>query len=118
MMGLAVPERAIWLRTLLAEHTRILSHCGFLGYVPHRLPSDPGLRVLREELRTQTLRLTGNRIHPMATRIGGLAVDADDAWLQAERQVATQAARVAEAADHDRLWTFRCLDMRSRPAGS
>jgi NADH-quinone oxidoreductase subunit D len=97
MMGLAVPARASWLRTLLAEHTRILSHCGFLGYIPHRLPSDPGLRVLREELRTQTLRLTGNRIHPMATRIGGLAVDADDAWLQAERKVAMQAARVAEA---------------------
>ncbi len=97
MMGLAVPDRAIWLRTLLAEHTRILSHCGFLSYVPHRIPGDPGLRRLREDLRTQTLRLTGNRIHPMATRIGGLAVDADDAWLQAERQVATQAARAAEA---------------------
>jgi NADH-quinone oxidoreductase subunit D len=97
MMGLAIPDRAIWLRTLLAEHTRILSHCGFLSYVPHRIPGDPGLRRLRAELRTQTLRLTGNRIHPMATRIGGLAVDADHAWLQAERQVATQAARAAEA---------------------
>ena len=97
MMGLAVPERAVWLRTLLAEHTRILSHCGFLGYVPHRIPGDPGLRSLREELRTQTLRLTGNRIHPMATRIGGLAVDADTAWLQAERQIAIQAAHVSGA---------------------
>jgi NADH-quinone oxidoreductase subunit D len=97
MMGLAVPDRAIWLRTLLAEHTRILSHCGFLSYVPHRIPGDPGLRRLREELRNQTLRLTGNRIHPMATRIGGLAVDADDAWLHAERQIAAHATRVAEA---------------------
>ena len=97
MMGLAVPDRAVWLRTLLAEHTRILSHCGFLAYVPHRIPGDPGLRSLREELRTQTLRLTGNRIHPMATRVGGLAVDADEAWLRAERQVAEQATRVAEA---------------------
>jgi NADH-quinone oxidoreductase subunit D len=97
MMGLAVPERAVWLRTLLAEHTRILSHCGFLSYVPHRIPGDPGLRRLREELRNQTLQLTGNRIHPMATRIGGLAVDADDAWLRAERQIATQTARVADA---------------------
>ena len=33
LMGLVVPERAVWLRTLLAEHTRILSHCGFLGWV-------------------------------------------------------------------------------------
>jgi NADH-quinone oxidoreductase subunit D len=97
LMGLAVPDRAIWLRTLLAEHTRILSHCGFLSYVPHRIPGDPGLRRLREALRNQTLRLTGNRIHPMATRIGGLAVDADDAWLQAERRIAIQAAQAAEA---------------------
>jgi NADH-quinone oxidoreductase subunit D len=96
MMGLAVPDRAIWLRTLLAEHTRILSHCSFLSYVAHRIPGAPGLRRLREDLRNQTLRLTGNRIHPMATRIGGLAADADDAWLQAERQIARQAARVAE----------------------
>ena len=97
MMGLTVPDRAVWLRTLLAEHTRILSHCGFLVYVPHRLSRDPGLHDLREQLRTQTLRLTGNRIHPMATRVGGLGVDADDAWLRAERQVAEQASRMAEA---------------------
>jgi NADH-quinone oxidoreductase subunit D len=97
MMGLAVPERAVWLRTLLAEHTRILSHSGFLGYVAHRMGADAGLRRLREELRTQTLRLTGNRIHPMATRIGGLSVDPDDAWLGAERQVAELAAQVAQA---------------------
>ncbi len=96
MMGLAIPDRAVWLRTLLAEHTRILSHCGFLGYVAHRLQGDPGLRDLREALRTQTLRLTGNRIHPMATRVGGLGVDADEAWLQAERQVAERVTRVSE----------------------
>jgi NADH-quinone oxidoreductase subunit D len=96
MMGLAIPDRAVWLRTLLAEHTRILSHCGFLGYVAHRLQVDPGLRDLREALRTQTLRLTGNRIHPMATRVGGLGMDADEAWLQAERQVAERAMRVSE----------------------
>jgi NADH-quinone oxidoreductase subunit D len=97
LMALAVPERAVWLRTLLAEHTRILSHCGFLSYVAHRTRSDPGLRRLREELRTQTLRLTGNRIHPMATRVGGLAVDADDVWLRAERQLAQQTTEVANA---------------------
>jgi NADH-quinone oxidoreductase subunit D len=97
MMAIAVPERAVWLRTLLAEHTRILSHCGFLGYVAHRMRGDPGLRRLREELRTQTLQLTGNRIHPMATRIGGLAVDPDDSWLRAELQVAQRATEVADA---------------------
>ena len=33
LMGLTVPDRAVWLRTLLAEHTRILSHSGFLTWV-------------------------------------------------------------------------------------
>jgi NADH-quinone oxidoreductase subunit D len=78
MMGVAIPDRAVWLRTLLAEHTRILSHCGFLGYVAHRLQGDPGLRDLREALRTQTLRLTGNRIHPM-----WLVYKPNDGWRSA-----------------------------------
>ena len=63
----------------------------------HRLSADAGLRGLREQLRAQTLRLTGNRIHPMATRVGGLGVDADAAWLRAEHQVAVQTAAAAEA---------------------
>ena len=97
LMGLAVPDRAVWLRTLLAEHTRILSHCGFLSYGVHTARGLAAAEELQERLRHQTLRLTGNRIHPMATRIGGLAVNADEAWLQAERQTAIQATQTAEA---------------------
>jgi NADH-quinone oxidoreductase subunit D len=84
LLGLEVPPRATWLRTLLAEHTRLLSHLGFLGPLARR--GGPGLdpRRLRERLREQTRRLTGNRIHPMVARIGGLAADADPAWLAAE----------------------------------
>src|SRR4029450_5834483 len=52
MMGLAGPERAVWLRTLLAEHTRILSHCGFLGYVTHRMGANAGLRHLARGVRS------------------------------------------------------------------
>jgi NADH-quinone oxidoreductase subunit D len=100
MLGVEVPERARWLRTLLAEHTRILSHLGFLAYVPHRLGVEPVLAEVRETLRDQTLRLTGNRIHPMANRIGGLAYDADHGWLDRQREVMGQvvaaAGRVAE----------------------
>ena len=106
MMGLAVPERAVWLRTLLAEHTRILSHVGFLTWVtkggrppldpPRRAnntraramaraaAADPGLDRLREWLRRQTQELTGNRIHPMVNRIGGLGADAGPDWLRDE----------------------------------
>lgn len=84
LLRLEPPRRATWLRTLLAEHTRALSHLGFLGW-PVR---DGGLldrvRRAREALREQTRRLTGNRIHPMATRLGGLACDPDADWLRAE----------------------------------
>lgn len=105
MMGLAVPERAVWLRTLLAEHTRILSHAGFLTWVGRVADVDPGLNRLRESLRHQTLELTGNRIHPMVNRIGGLAADADVAWLRAETRlmsaVESAAGSVLGLLDHD-----------------
>ena len=87
LMGLGVPDRAVWLRTLLAEHTRILSHCGFLSWVARRGSTEVGLARVREALRQQTATLTGNRIHPMVNRIGGLAADADAGWLRAEAQV-------------------------------
>jgi NADH-quinone oxidoreductase subunit D len=84
MLGLEVPARATWLRTLLAEHTRILSHLGFLAYVPFRLGLPSRTAGTRELLRERTRDLTGNRIHPMANRLGGLAVDASSDWLDAE----------------------------------
>ncbi|GAA1426578.1 NADH-quinone oxidoreductase subunit D [Microlunatus lacustris] len=105
LLGLEVPERASWLRLLLAEHTRLLSHLGFLTSVTARLPAAPALPPLREALREQTRRLTGNRVHPMVARIGGLAVDADAPWLAAEtaltarvRAAAEQAASLLDAA--------------------
>ncbi|HEY5820928.1 MAG TPA: NADH-quinone oxidoreductase subunit D [Propionibacteriaceae bacterium] len=104
LLGLEIPPRAVWLRTLLAEHARILSHTAFLGYLPHRLGLANGLPVVREALRDQTLRLTGNRIHPMANRIGGLAVDATPDWLSAE---ASAMDAVRAAAEQARAWLQR-----------
>jgi NADH-quinone oxidoreductase subunit D len=96
MLGLEVPPRALWLRTLLAEHTRILSHLGFLAYVPFRLGLPSVTSSVRELLRARTQALTGNRIHPMANRLGGLAVDADGYWL--DQELAAM-AKVREVAD-------------------
>ncbi|GAA2107170.1 NADH-quinone oxidoreductase subunit D [Microlunatus panaciterrae] len=93
MLGLEVPPRAVWLRTLLAEHGRILSHLGFLGYVGRTTRTPTGLPRLRERLRGQNRALTGNRVHPMANRLGGLAVDADDGWLAEELAVLDEVDR-------------------------
>ena len=97
LMGLKVPDRAVWLRTLLAEHTRILSHSGFLTWVVRRGVADPGLTHLREALRQQTANLTGNRIHPMVNRVGGLAADADAGWLRAEARAMSEVRTAAQA---------------------
>jgi NADH-quinone oxidoreductase subunit D len=96
LLGLEVPSRASWLRVLLAEHTRVLSHLGFLTAVSARLDGTPALPPFREALREQTRRLTGNRVHPMVARIGGLAVDADPAWLATETALTAEIAVAAE----------------------
>ncbi len=36
MLGMEVPQRAVWARTLLAELNRVLNHLMFLGLVPDR----------------------------------------------------------------------------------
>ncbi len=51
---------------------------------------------LREQLREQARALSGNRIHWMINRVGGLAADADDHWLAAERRICGQARAIGE----------------------
>lgn len=74
-MGLLPPARATWLRTLLAELARIHSHLAFLSIVDDAVWDEVG--AVRELL----VALSGNRIHPMLNRVGGLSQDAPAAWL-------------------------------------
>nr|WP_255521315.1 NADH-quinone oxidoreductase subunit D [Tessaracoccus sp. SD287] len=83
LLGLSAPPRAVWLRTLLAEVARIGSHLAFLSWVPHALADADlaaQLRGVRDEGRELMLALSGNRLHPMLNRLGGLSVDANAAW--------------------------------------
>ncbi len=84
LMGLVAPTRAVWLRTLLAEHARISSHLAHLTFVAHRtddLPLQADVRSQREQARRLLLAGTGNRVHPMMNRLGGLALDLTPALL-------------------------------------
>jgi NADH-quinone oxidoreductase subunit D len=81
LLGMEVPSRAVWLRTLLCELNRVLSHLMFLGYL------DLGYLRLREPLQAVLEEATGGRVHFVATRIGGLHADVPPGWP----------ARVAEA---------------------
>ena len=95
-LGVEVPVRARWVRAVLAEHTRVASHLAHLSFVGHRL-RDATLDTtgVREDLRERTAELTGNRLHPMAVRLGGVACDVTPAWADAERATLARASELA-----------------------
>lgn len=82
LLGLEPPPRAVAIRTLLAELARIASHLASLTFVAwhQNSPVLNEIESAREGLRVLTWRLTGNRVHPMAVRVGGVSADVDDAW--------------------------------------
>jgi NADH-quinone oxidoreductase subunit D len=75
MLGLEVPPRAVWLRTLLAELNRVLNHLMFLGGYEQR----ETVQAVLEEA-------TGGRIHYMANRVGGLKEDVPAGWTDRVRR--------------------------------
>lgn len=84
MLGMEVPERAVWTRTLLAELNRVLNHLMFLGSYPLELggitPMFHAFRE-REELRAAMEEVSGGRMHYMFNRVGGLKEDLPAGWL-------------------------------------
>ncbi|TAL15129.1 MAG: NADH-quinone oxidoreductase subunit D [Frankiales bacterium] len=79
MLGMSVPDRAVWLRTLLAELNRVLNHLAFLG--ASSLDRQLAFRE-REALQAVMEAATGGRMHYMFNRIGGLAADVPAGWVE------------------------------------
>lgn len=71
--GITPPERATWIRTLLAEANRISVALAFLGPIAPEAAARASLLAARERLTGFQERATGGRVHPMFTRIGGVA---------------------------------------------
>ena len=77
MLGMQVPDRAVWLRTLLAELNRVLNHLLFLG------AADPAVQqafLQREALQDVMEEATGGRVHYQYNRVGGLHEDVPLGW--------------------------------------
>jgi NADH-quinone oxidoreductase subunit D len=93
MLGMEVPPRATWLRTLLAELNRVLNHLMFLGgfalEVGAASTAAAGFHG-REVLQQVMEEATGGRVHFMFNRVGGLEQDVPEGWR------ASCAAAVAE----------------------
>src|SRR6201996_1056167 len=89
MLGMEVPERAVWLRTLLAELNRVLNHLMFLGSYPLELGGiTPVFHAFREreELQGVMEKVSGGRMHYMFNRVGGLKEDLPAGWATRGRQ--------------------------------
>ncbi|OIV38929.1 NADH-quinone oxidoreductase subunit D [Mangrovactinospora gilvigrisea] len=101
MLGMEVPVRAVWLRTLLAELNRVLNHLMFLGSYPLELggmtPVFYAFRE-REELQAVMEEVSGGRMHYMFNRVGGLKEDLPAGW--------TRRAAAAVAAVRSRMGVF------------
>lgn len=89
--GITPPERAAWIRMVLAEGNRIAAHLLMLAYI------DGNLLALREEWSRWQERATGGRVHPMITRIGGLLTDIDTPLLLQAQALAERSSEAAEA---------------------
>ncbi len=84
MLGMEVPERAVWARTLLAELNRVLNHLMFLGSYPLELGAITPIFYAfreREELQAVMEEVSGGRMHYMFNRVGGLKEDLPAGWL-------------------------------------
>jgi NADH-quinone oxidoreductase subunit D len=83
MLGMEVPERAVWTRTLLAELNRVLNHLMFLGSYPLELGGITPIFYAfteREELQHVMEEVSGGRMHYMFNRVGGLKEDLPNGW--------------------------------------
>ena len=89
-MGLEVPERATWLRMLMAEWTRVLNHLMFVGSYPLELGAiTPMFYAFREREEIQALMewITGGRLHLTYCRVGGLKQDLPRGAIQMSRSL-------------------------------
>jgi NADH-quinone oxidoreductase subunit D len=84
MLGMEVPVRAVWARTLLAELNRVLNHLMFLASFPGELATTaPMSAAFRERETIQALmeEVSGGRMHYMFNQVGGLKADLPAGWL-------------------------------------
>jgi NADH-quinone oxidoreductase subunit D len=90
MLGVEVPDRAQWIRTMMAEWNRLLNHLMFTGSYPLELGAmTPMFYAFREREMIQDLMesATGARMHHSFVRVGGLKDDLPRGFLKHSGEV-------------------------------
>jgi len=97
LSGQAVPERAEYLRVILAELTRLLNHTCLAGFLlqDSGASGTPLMYAFREREKILDLfeALSGSRMMCNYQRFGGCRADAPPGWLEAARGVADNYGR-------------------------
>src|SRR3954447_17791104 len=89
VVGMEVPERATWSRTLLAELNRVLNHLMFLGSYPLEIGAIAPVFYAftqRETIQAVMEEVSGGRMHYMFNRVGGLKDDLPNGWRERVRR--------------------------------
>src|SRR6202035_980121 len=91
LAGIEVPERAEYLRIILAELTRLQNHASLLGFLLSDMGAwgTPLMYAFREREKILDLfeSLSGSRMMCDYMRFGGCRVDADDEWLGCAKKI-------------------------------
>ena len=119
MLGMEVPARATWVRTLLAELNRVLSHLMFLaGFALEVGDADAAAAGFAGRDRLQHLmeEATGGRVHFMFNRVGGLEADLPTGWEQTCAETVTDLRRLVTER-LDRMLAADAFAARTRGVG-
>jgi NADH-quinone oxidoreductase subunit D len=91
LAGIAVPERAEYIRVIVAELTRFQNHAGLVGFLLQDMGASgtPLMYAFREREKVLDLfeSLSGARMMCNYMRFGGLRVDCSAEWLEEVRQL-------------------------------
>jgi NADH-quinone oxidoreductase subunit D len=99
LVGQEVPERAEYLRVIVAELTRVVNHASAIGFLTQEMGASgtPLMYAFREREKILDLfeALTGSRMMCNYMRFGGCRVDASPAWLDGARKVVASLPKFA-----------------------
>ena len=91
LAGLQVPERAEYIRVIVAELTRLQNHASLIGFLLQDMGASgtPLMYAFREREKILDLfeSLSGSRMMCNYMRFGGLRVDCSKPWLDEARQL-------------------------------
>ena len=120
MAGIEVPDRAQWIRTMMAEWNRIMNHLVFMGSYPLELGAiTPLFYTFREREMCQDLveSATGARMHHSFARVGGLKDDLPRGFIKRAHEVLAAVRRVCREYEQlimgNEIIFARCRDVGS-----